>query len=92
MCTEGVTAGAFNGLGKTIPPSVTGVSLNALRIPMALVLSSTALGLNGVWWAISISSILKGVFLPVWHLIMLKRYSDTNHMKISGFVFKGSTV
>mgnify|MGYP000988916750 CR=1 FL=1 len=92
MCTEGVTAGAFNGLGKTIPPSVTGVSLNALRIPMALVLSSTALGLNGVWWAISISSILKGVILPVWHLIMLKRNSETKHMKISGFVFKGSTV
>lgn len=92
MCTESVTGGAFNGLGKTIPPSVTSISLNALRIPIALILSSTDLGLNGVWWDISITSIFKGTVLPVWYIIMLKRNSETKHLKISGFVFKRSTV
>ena len=91
MCTESVTGGAFNGLGKTIPPSVTSITLNALRIPMALALSSTALGLNGVWWAISISSILKGSLLPLWYIIMLKRNSDTKHIKISSLIFNKST-
>ncbi|NLJ40960.1 MAG: MATE family efflux transporter [Clostridiales bacterium] len=91
MCTEAVTAGAFNGLGRTIPPSVIGITLNALRIPTALMLSSTALGLNGVWWAISISSILKGILLPAWYIIMLKRNPETKHLKMSDFIFNRST-
>ena len=74
MCTEITTAGAFQGLGKTFPPAVEGVVLNLLRIPMALVLSATALGLNCVWWSISISSILKGIILPAWFFVVLRRY------------------
>jgi len=73
MCVEITTAGAFNGLGNTIPPSVVGVLFNALRIPAAIWLSSTILGLNGIWWAISISSIFKGSVLVIWYIILLKR-------------------
>ena len=62
MCVEITTGGAFNGLSKTIYPSVISVIFNVLRIPMALLFSATILGLNGIWWAISISSILKGIF------------------------------
>ena len=40
MCIEITTAGAFNGLGKTIPPSIVGIVLNAMRIPGALLLST----------------------------------------------------
>jgi putative MATE family efflux protein len=73
MCIEIGTQGAFNGLGKTIPPSVVGILGNALRIPMAIFLAAeNLLGLNGVWWSISISSILKGLFLFGWFLIFLK--------------------
>jgi putative MATE family efflux protein len=72
MCMEIATAGAFNGLGKTIPPSIVGVVMNALRIPGALLLS-VPLGLNGVWWSISISSILKGIILTTWFIIFLSR-------------------
>jgi putative MATE family efflux protein len=71
---EILTAGAFIGLGKTTPPSVVGITLNVLRIPAALVLAATARGLDGVWWAISISSILKGVILSIWYL----RFMNTN--------------
>lgn len=64
MCLEITTSGAFNGLGKTVPPAVISVLLTGARIPAALLLSSPALlGLEGVWWSISISSILKGVLL-----------------------------
>ena len=73
MCLESTSAGAFNGLGKTIPPSIIGIVFNGLRIPAALLLSSTSLGLEGVWWAISLSSICKGIVLTSWYLIMLKR-------------------
>ena len=73
MCIESTSAGAFNGLGRTIPPSVVSITFNALRIPAALILSSTALGLDGVWWSISMSSVFKGLVLTTWFIIMLRR-------------------
>ena len=73
MCIEATSGGAFIGLGKTVPPSVVSITFNALRIPAALILSSTALGLNGVWWSISMSSVCKGLALSAWFVIMLKR-------------------
>ena len=39
----------------------------------AMALSATALGLNGVWWSLSISSILKGIILTGVFLIFLWR-------------------
>lgn len=87
MCIEATTAGAFNGLGKTIPPSIVGIVFNVLRIPTALILSSTSLGINGVWWAISISSIFKGVVLVTWYLIMLKGNPETNKLRIADLKF-----
>ncbi len=73
MTIEIATQGAFNGLGKTIPPSLVSVTFNALRIPASLILSSTFLGLDGVWWSISISSVFKGTVLTSWYLIVLKK-------------------
>lgn len=74
MCIEIVTAGAFNGLGKTSPPSIVSVTLNALRIPMSIFLSSESLlGLNGVWWTLTITSVLKGLILVGWFLFMVKK-------------------
>lgn len=73
MTIEIATQGAFNGLGKTIPPSLVSVTFDALRIPASLILSSTFLGLDGVWWSISISSVFKGTVLTSWYLIVLKK-------------------
>lgn len=73
MCIEICTAGAFNGMGRTIPPSINGVILTGARIPAAIILSRPELlGLNGVWWSISISSILKGIVLLTWFIAVLK--------------------
>ncbi|MCI7813099.1 MAG: MATE family efflux transporter [Lachnospiraceae bacterium] len=79
MCMEITSSGAFQGMGKTFPPAIEGVLLNLLRIPMALVLSETVLGLNGVWWSVSISSILKGLVLSAWFIATLRRYLKTEY-------------
>lgn len=60
MCWEGVNTGAYCGFGKTLPPSIVGIVFTAARIPAALILSSTSLGLDGIWWSLSISSVCKG--------------------------------
>jgi len=73
MCVEIVTGGAFLGHGKSMPPAVVSITFNLLRIPAALALSSTRLGLNGIWWAISLSCIAKGLVLSLWHLRFLQR-------------------
>ena len=75
MSIEIGTTGALNGLGKTLPPTINGVVLNILRIPTAIILSSTALGLSGVWLSISISSILKGIILFILFRFVLKNLS-----------------
>ena len=66
MSVEITTAGAFAGLGKTLPPSLSSIILTGARIPLAWVLVQTPLGLNGIWWSITISSIFKGIVLFFW--------------------------
>ena len=73
MCAEIASTGAFNGIGRTLPPAVIGITFNSLRIPGALILSATALGLSGIWWSISITSILKGIILTSLCMYMLKK-------------------
>lgn len=60
MMLEITTLGMWNGYGKTLPPSVISIALNCLRVPLALWLAPI-LGITGVWLAISISAILKGI-------------------------------
>ena len=86
MCIELTTAGAFTGLGKTIPPSITSIVLSAVRIPIASVLVAGGMGLNGIWWSITISCILKGIVMFVWFLHYLKhdfkRYFPSDVQKL----------
>lgn len=64
MCLEIIVAGAFRGLGKTLIPSLVSIILTGSRLPLAYIISKpNVLGLNGVWWSVSISSILKGILL-----------------------------
>jgi Na+-driven multidrug efflux pump len=75
MIIELGTAGAFNGLGKTMIPSGVGFLGNLLRIPFGL-LFGYFFGFIGIWWVISISSVLKGTVLTIWFLIDLKKVKD----------------
>ncbi len=60
MMLEITTQGLFYGLGRTYLPAIISIGGNYLRIPLALYLFSLGFGLSAVWWAISISSMLKG--------------------------------
>ncbi len=73
MVIELVTAGGFNGVGKTAIPAYVGITFNVLRIPLSLVLMNTALELSGVWWSITISSTLKGAVLMLWFIFGVLR-------------------
>lgn len=61
MCVEIVSSGAISGLGNTKLCSIISIIFTGSRIPLAYLLSHTALGLNGIWWALTITSICKGV-------------------------------
>lgn len=74
MCMEITTTGAFSGLGKTVPPSVTGIIFTVARIPLALILINTALGLDGIWWSIAISTFCKGTIISIWFVVYLKKH------------------
>ena len=82
MCIEITTSGAFNGLGRTLIPSIISILFTGLRIPAALFLSGElGLGLDGVWWSISGSSIIKGILLTLIFIIIIKRDKLFNNAK-----------
>ncbi len=64
LCAEIAATGAFNGLGRSYYPAIVSITLNAARIPAAIVLSRR-MGLEGVWWAMCLSTLLKGIILSV---------------------------
>ncbi len=77
MILEMMTAGAFNGLGKTVIPSTISMVGNALRIPFAYM----AVSMAGIWWTISLSSVFKGslmvvLFVTYFYLYRLRRSRD----------------
>lgn len=65
MCVELMGVGAISGLGNTKICSIISVVLTGMRIPLAYILSGTPLQLNGIWWALTISSICKGFAMHV---------------------------
>jgi len=82
MCVEIITAGAFKGLGRTYIPSIISIVLTGARVPLAYLISKPELmGLNGVWWSITLTSILKGILMIsvfIWLLKTGKLYSISN--------------
>lgn len=71
---EMVSNGLFTGLGKPKIPATISIIFTILRIPMALILMKSY-GINGVWWSIAISSILKGsVAYLIYKLKVSKEY------------------
>ncbi|WP_288478096.1 MATE family efflux transporter [uncultured Clostridium sp.] len=71
MCIEITTSGVFNGVSKTHIPSIISIILTGLRVPLAYFLSKpNMLGIDGIWWAISVTSILKGIII----IIVLRRF------------------
>lgn len=64
MCLELMAEGAIAGLGKTKISSTISIILTAMRIPLAMLLSKQ-LGLDGIWFALTISSVCKGIAMHI---------------------------
>lgn len=76
------TGGAFNGLGMTQIPSVVNIFFQALRIPAAYYLMSTSLGINGIWWAISLSTVFKGIVgVYLYYRLVIRRLRQGEPIK-----------
>lgn len=73
MSIEITIAGAFRGLGNTLPPSLVGIIFTGARIPLALLLC-VPWELPGIWWSITFTSIAKGTLLLAWFVLWYKRY------------------
>lgn len=74
MMLELTTQGMFNGYGRTSPPAIISIVFNTVRIPLAIFLGSR-IGVTGVWWAITITSLFKGTILFIWYIILKRRLS-----------------
>ncbi|MBS5946625.1 MAG: MATE family efflux transporter [Peptoniphilus harei] len=64
MALEIGTTGMLNGLGLTKYPAINAMILNISRIPLAFILMPI-FAANGIWIAMSLSSVLKGIFLTL---------------------------
>jgi putative MATE family efflux protein len=67
MALEIVFEGGFAGAGNTVPPMIVSIAGSAARIPLAYLLAvHWGIGINGVWLAITSTTIVKGVVLSFW--------------------------
>ncbi len=72
MCVEIILEAAFNGFGQSTLPAMTALFFTAIRIPMAWILVMP-LGVDGVWWAITLSSLFKGIILWILFRIFYRK-------------------
>jgi Na+-driven multidrug efflux pump len=72
-CLEGVAIGFFRGIGKTTIPSIVSISSSVFRTSLAYLLVQTSLGMEGIWWALTIGSVVRGLWMLTWYLIRSRR-------------------
>lgn len=72
MCVELTTVGALSGLGRTRLCSIISSTFTSARIPLAIILGGL-IGLSGIWWALSVTSIIKGIIFTCTFLWITKK-------------------
>lgn len=72
QCLEAVSSGTFKGIGQTLPPSIVSVATNVLRVLLAW-LFVNIWGVLGVWIAISLTALLRGLSSMIWYLLRARR-------------------
>lgn len=63
MAAEVVLMGAFAGAEWTVPPAAVEIGLTAARIPLAWFLVEAGWGIEAVWTAIAVTTVIKGALL-----------------------------
>ncbi len=77
MALEGACAGAFRGMGQTLPPSICSISANLLR-PILCWFFAGWMGLNGLWLGITVSAALRGLLMFIWYTAYERRLPLTD--------------
>ena len=72
MMLEITAQGMFYGIGRSLSPAIISIIFNCLRIPAAYLLVKVCHGVLGIWWAISLSSIFKGIVAVICLYILWK--------------------
>ena len=73
MMLEITMQGVFYGIGRTIPPAITSISCNYMRIPLAILFVRMGMGVEGIWWAVCVTTVDKGLILLSWFIIIKKK-------------------
>ncbi|MCE9106896.1 MATE family efflux transporter [Bacteroides pyogenes] len=74
MMLEITMQGVFYGLGRTVPPAIVSIGCNYMRIPLAILFVNMGMGVEGIWWAVCVTTIAKGLILLGWFMIIRKKY------------------
>ena len=77
MCVELTTVGALSGLGRTRLCSIISITFTSARIPLAIILGGLT-GLSGIWWALSVTSIIKGIIFTCTFLWITRKRQVKN--------------
>ncbi len=72
-CLEGVGSGSFRGTGRTMPPSISSIISNVIRVPLCYCLGQTSLGLNGIFWGVAISAFIRSSVIYVWYYLSARK-------------------
>lgn len=73
MILEITGTAVFAGMGRTALPSILVVGLTLLRLPLVAWLSRGPMGVNAVWFAISLTTCLKGLIITLWFYFGYRR-------------------
>ncbi len=83
MLIEIIMQGIFYGIGRSVPPAINSVVFNYMRIPLAIFFVSLGMGLDGIWWGITVGTILKGICIFSWFILIRKSIFKIKRYKIT---------
>lgn len=72
QCLEGIAAGSFRGMGKTVPPFISSATSNLLRVVAAYFLSRGPMGLTGIYVSVTAGAALRGAWIYLWYLFYMR--------------------
>ncbi|MCZ2574674.1 MATE family efflux transporter [Bacteroides fragilis] len=73
MMLEITTQGVFYGIGRTIPPAIISITCNYMRIPLAILFVRMGMGIEGIWWAVCVTTVAKGLILAGWFALIKRK-------------------